>query len=236
VSDDFVHDLELELTAAARRHASARSRRLPALPHPRRLIPAVVFMAVVAALVTAVALLARSDTENRAAAPAPPGTAPAGCVHRPSDELVERLPDLARPADASLPAAARAVLTERQGNFAAIEADRAALWGERDGVAVWIVPVVSREAEGACAPADGACLVMVADGDADVHCRAPLATDIRWSPFPGGTFVLGFPEHGATGVRVVSGREKAEVPARDGVLAGLVPFPVDSPPVFQTLR
>ena len=54
--------------------------------------------------------------------------------------------------------------------FRAIATDAAVLWGERDRIAFWIVPVVSRDADGACAPADGACLVAIPEqGNADAN-------------------------------------------------------------------
>jgi hypothetical protein len=163
----------------------------------------------------------------------------AGCTHPLSETVADRLPLLDQPQGQPLPSAGAAALRDWEWQFSAIATDAAALWGERDGVAIWIVPVVSRaDGGGPCAPADGACVVALPDdGDADANCQAPLKTNIRWAPLAGGrTLVFGFAENGTTGERVVSGNEEAVVPARDGVLGGVLPFRVGSPPVHQPLR
>ena len=169
MSDDFVHDLELELTAAARRYAAAPPRRRPAIALPR-LLPVAVVVLVVAALVSVVALLARGDAERHAAQPPAGGTVGPGCTPAPSDALVDRLPLLDGGERAPLPREGVALMRDWEWQFRAIATDAAVLWGERDRIAFWIVPVVSRDADGACAPADGACLVAIPEqGNADAN-------------------------------------------------------------------
>ena len=119
------------------------------------------------------------------------------------------------------------------GRGQAIDTDRAAFWGERDGLALWIVPAVSRRGDGPCAPADGACVVALAGGrPPDAVCQAPPRANVRYAPLGDDRgVVFGFVDPGVTGLRVVAGDEETTMRARSGVVGGVAQFPF-APGVF----
>ena len=106
--------------------------------------------------------------------------------------------------------------------------------GERDGLALWIVPAVSRGGDGPCAPADGACVVVALAGGRppDAVCQAPPRADVRYAPLGDDRgVVFGFVDPGVTGLRVVAGDEETTMRARSGVVGGVARFPF-APGVF----
>jgi RNA polymerase sigma-70 factor (ECF subfamily) len=126
-----------------------------------------------------------------------------------------------------LPAAALGVVRAWAGRIDAAAAEEARLWGTRDGVDFWVVPVVP-SGRGPCAPASRVCVVAVPeDSFADGACVLG-DDDERWrlAPLlPGRAAIYGVVPDGVTRVRVTIGDVSAEVDARDNVVGGVLPFP-----------
>ena len=165
----------------------------------------------------------------RAGTPLTVTPADPGCDRNIAPALLDRLPILGRPAEPGhpLPRAARELLREWGWQLDAALVDQARFWGGGDEAEFWVVPIVPAAAAD-CAPATGACLMVVtSDHRGDAHCLwgkrggawklAPL--------FPDRAVLLGLADEGATGAEVTIDGQRAEVDARDGFVAGVLPFP-----------
>jgi hypothetical protein len=152
-----------------------------------------------------------------------------GCERVVAPELREQIAALRVQEQPSLvlPAAALGVVRAWAGRIDAAAADDARLWGTRDGVDFWVVPVVP-SGRGPCAPATRVCVVAVpessfADGECVLEERAEAW---RLAPLvPGRAAIYGVVPDGVTRVRVTIGDISGEVDARDNVVGGVLPFP-----------
>jgi hypothetical protein len=205
-SDDFAADLAAQMRAARRRPAA-------------RVGAAMAVAALVAAAVVGVVALA---TGGGAADPASP--AAAACAQRISPELSRRVPALDAARIIPLPAVAHAVLEQRSWPVDRVQDGQARLVGIDGDVRFWAVPVVAHG--GACAPADGACVIAATpDGRGDAHCAwgDPLPSQ-RVSEQPGMETVIGFADPEALVVRVRIRGRWTLVPTAGGVVATLLPL------------
>jgi hypothetical protein len=153
-----------------------------------------------------------------------------GCERMVAPELREQIVALREQEQPSLvlPAAALGVVRAWAGRIDAAAADDARLWGTRDGVDFWVVPVVL-SGHGPCAPATRVCVVAVPqDSFADGACVLGDKPDEEWrlAPLlPGRAAIYGVVPDGVTRVRVTVGHVSGEVDARDNVVGGVLPFP-----------
>jgi hypothetical protein len=153
-----------------------------------------------------------------------------GCRRVVAPELREEIAALREQEQPSLvlPAAALGVVRAWAGRIDAAAAEEARLWGTRDGVDFWVVPVVP-SGRGPCAPATRVCVVAVPeDSFADGACVLGDDEDEQWrlAPLlPGRAAIYGVVPDGVTRVRVTIGDISGEVDARDNVVGGVLPFP-----------
>jgi hypothetical protein len=170
----------------------------------------------------------------------PPGTrvsvelAPAGdtdCVRDVAPGLLGRVAALRRPpTERLLPMSALSRLREHDQVADVVERG-ARFWGADGGVDFWVVPV-ARTGPRECAPATVACVVAVTVGNrADAECgfnAAPARPNWRFAPLlPDNAAIYGTVPEGVTAARLTLGGRAVDVPVRDNVIAGVLPFPYE---------
>jgi hypothetical protein len=226
---DFIAELEAELIAAARRRAARRRRRVH-LPRPHRpalLAVAAAALVVVTAIGVTAALRARvNPTGDQSVTPATTPTS--GCEKSVTGELLSAVPSLRRPSNAAVPAAVSAAIDEIWTPIP----ERARVAGQAAGTAFWVVPVMRLGEGERCAPASDACLVPV-DGNRaaeDPACTTAGDGLPRVVRYRGRVLAYGLVAPAIREVEIVVDGGAGVVPARDGVVASLLPAGVTMSP------
>jgi hypothetical protein len=154
--------------------------------------------------------------------------------------LLARVAALRRaPTERLVPMAALSLLRDYAGIEEVVERG-ARFWGSDRGVEFWAIPV-ARTGMRDCAPATAVCVAAVTVGErADAECRLKTPRDrATWGFAPllaERAVIYGTAPDGVTGVLVRFETLAVEIPARDNVIAGVLPFPYDDSARVELLR